>query len=193
MNKIEKIFEFADHVEKDNFSQNYSEIISYFKRKEALLKQDIIVASYMVYGLMPTMLKNIAVSDDNILTLNEVRNKGEITKEDILKLIKITNNSVVGLSKLLHIIKPEKYAIWDSRIYKLLKAHDLTQGKYINNADEYINYIRNMKAWTSLDSFTRVHKIVEQKLGKDVSALRALELIMYQKSIHDFSNKKKSH
>lgn len=58
-----------------------------------------------------------------------------MSKDELHILKKVVNNSIVGVSKLLHFISPEVYTIWDSRVASYLEVKD------INNVQNFCNYL----------------------------------------------------
>lgn len=66
--------------------------------------------------------------EDEVVLINKAK-KGESLDEKELDLLKRRiNNSMVGLSKLLHFINPEQYAIWDSKIYRCIRGNKTASG-----------------------------------------------------------------
>jgi len=74
----------------------------------------------MAYSWMPRIPENISINDDMLSLLNVVHLSNKL-KSDELRILKTgINNSMVGLSKVLHFINPSLYPIWDSNIAKLV-------------------------------------------------------------------------
>lgn len=72
----------------------------------------MIIGISFTYSWMPTILKSMKLENTEkaIILLNKVK-RGKILSVDELLILKETfNNSLVGSSKLLHFINPEKYA-----------------------------------------------------------------------------------
>ena len=95
---------------------------------EHLDKEDAItyikILALATYGWMPTILDNMGGKDEDIVAaLKEIRNNPRgINNQDALNTLKnFTNNSYVGLSKFLHFMFPNNFAIWDSNVYRALK------------------------------------------------------------------------
>lgn len=84
------------------------------------MKTSIPALAHMVYGWMPTMLDQVdykkvdsEISKDLI---NRVKSDNNLSDKDISCIKAVTNNSIVGASKLLHFLNPKKYPIFDSRV-----------------------------------------------------------------------------
>lgn len=154
-------------VGEDWIHASYVSFLNFFKGKKALSEDDFIVSAYFSYGWMPTIpnisgdFKKLAEICSKCIPSNEPK---EIKECEMQLLVSAMNNSLVGTSKLLHFINPQKYAIWDSRVYRYLfgeTAHDsrlhdiklykeyLELLKYIsgspgNGFDHVKNYIKNL-------------------------------------------------
>jgi hypothetical protein len=84
-------------------------------------KDDLFKIAGLVYSWMPTMLELYYEEDyDFDELIKQINNLGNIdemaVKKVIMELTKIVNHSVVGVSKLLHIIYPTSFPIIDSRV-----------------------------------------------------------------------------
>lgn len=104
----------------------YKEFINYFENLDKLSEHHIIIGISFTYSWMPTILdfrSNKIIEATQILNYAKQGNRPSLTELDILK--SCFNNSLVGSSKLLHFINPNKFAIWDSRVYRylLIKHH----------------------------------------------------------------------
>ena len=97
---------------KENYLISYPHFINYFKNLERISLENMIIGISFTYSWMPTILKSMKLENTEkaIILLNKVK-RGKILSVDELLILKETfNNSLVGSSKLLHFINPEKYA-----------------------------------------------------------------------------------
>lgn len=161
---------------------SYVEFINYFKNLNLIDKHNLIIGINFTYGWMPTIFefKNYEFQDA-ISVLNKVKLSEGITDKEIYFLINMFNNSLVGTSKLLHFINPEKYAIWDSRVYRYLFLNKEPNYKTISNVNIYLSYIEFCKFISNSNEFTTIHKFIKEKLQYDITAYRAIELVMYSR------------
>ncbi|MGL5921128.1 MAG: hypothetical protein ACRCZQ_11610, partial [Bacteroidales bacterium] len=90
------------------------------------------------------------------------------------------NNSIVGVSKLLHFISPEIYPIWDSRIYKYASGKKSLNQNYINNVDSYYLYINKMNEIVSDNETKRAIIKIQSQIDYKISDIRAIELLMFE-------------
>lgn len=159
----------------------YDYYINFFKEKEVLTKNDVVIGIGFTYSWMPTILKNLNLSKlDNVTNiLNKVKHGVDISDDDFLLLKEFSNNSLVGASKLLHFINPEDYAIWDSRVFKFLNNNEAAH-KYklekVHVYRQYLSYLSNLKTSGTLDNIVATLKA---KIGYPISDYRALELLFF--------------
>ena len=102
---------------------SYREMLAYFSSFDVVTVHTFITGVHMVYGWMPTMLKLFSSNDgykSTVDILNSVKHGGDINEDKLVSLTSVINHSLVGSSKLLHCLNPNKYAIWDSRVYKFI-------------------------------------------------------------------------
>src|SRR5690606_14666185 len=105
---------------------SYPYFLNYFRNIKEIELDNLIIGISFTYSWMPTILKslNLVNSLEAIKILNEVKNGHFTSVEDLLILKQTINNSLVGTSKLLHFINPERYAIWDSRVFRFLNTNE---------------------------------------------------------------------
>jgi len=102
-------------------------IYSFFKsKKDSFDKESFYQGLLMIYGWMPTIpFQNkdfTMIGELELSLLREAYNHKDglyFTKAEIEIIRPSINNSIIGLSKMLHFINKDNYAIWDSRIAKL--------------------------------------------------------------------------
>lgn len=183
---LEKIFDLEPLVyvpQLDSYIESYPYLTSHFSNKTVIEPSDVVLGAHMVYGWMPTILgldtgavrgaslQQVAV----LLTLAKSR---DLNADELQSVKGMVNNSIVGVSKLLHFIEPTRYPIWDSRIYFF--CHGKAGHAYqVNNIDAYLSYRSRLVELMSHPRFADFHASVNTKIGYPVSGLRALELIMF--------------
>ena len=96
---------------------------------------------------------------------------------ELAVLIGLVNNSLVGVSKLLHFIAPHRYPIWDSRVAAYLYPN-LPYAR-MNLPSTYETYAAACAEVVGDPAFAPAHESINRKIGQPVSALRAAELVMY--------------
>lgn len=160
----------------------YPVFIEYFKTTNSIEKHHLIIGSHFVYGWMPTIIDlNISNLKDILNFLNEVK-KGKILNAQELEVLKkCINNSMVGVSKLLHFINPENYAIWDSRILKFCTGQSSQYG--IEKPQNYLAYIDRLNEIKKEDGFVDFFNLIQnhfKELGCQISEMRAIEIVLFQ-------------
>ncbi|NND23336.1 MAG: hypothetical protein HKN86_01450 [Acidimicrobiia bacterium] len=174
---IDKIEEVKRNNENSSYLKFYSKtekyIYSFFKSKKRSFDKETFYQGFlMIYGWMPTIpYQNKKFSEitktELSLLLKVYDHAGDngITKSELEQIIPFVNNSIVGLSKMLHFINKDRYAIWDSRIAKVF---GLNYNYQVNNIDQYLIYneamlycidydlnLRNLEKKLFIYSFTK--------------------------------------
>lgn len=161
------------------FTLAYFAFLDYFDQLSYIEPQHVIIGANFTYGWMPTMLRlrhTDFTSAANIL--NHVKAREQITNSDLQVLIGLINNSIVGVSKLLHFVNPIDYAIWDSRVAAFY-VPGISDSRFQHIAT-YRAYLDHCGSVSRLHAFPALHSAVEQKVGRAITAFRAIELIMYE-------------
>ena len=160
---------------------SYKEFLSFFKQCEVLGVHHLVIGAHFTYGWMPTMLDlRFPEKWENAVEVLNKCKRGYFTDVHDLELLKtIINNSLVGASKLLHFVNPGLYAIWDSRVYLSINRKEATDYQ-IGNPKNYRFYLDNCFKLVSNANFSQIHASVNNKVGFPVSALRAIDIILYE-------------
>ena len=177
---------------------SYQTFLRFFANKHMSLSiEDLILAAHFSYGWMPTINKmkdcypKEALEGINVLvdpSFSFKQNENDI-KTYFQKILPLTNNSLVGASKLLHFAKPEVFAIWDSRIYSYFYPGHKMNGLQLKNFDRYFSFHRLLKE-LSMDE--ELHDFIERlriklrsvlpeysRTGAEFTDNRCLEFVMY--------------
>lgn len=180
---IEQLTEIANNFDstKENYLLSYPHFINYFKNLEVINLENLIIGISFTYSWMPTILKSIKLenSEKVISILNEVKTGKELTKDQLATLKNTFNNSLVGTSKLLHFINPEKYAIWDSRVFRFLNKEEPHKYK-LEKPEVYIEYIKFIENVKNEKGFENFYRLMKQKVGYEITEYRALELTFFK-------------
>jgi hypothetical protein len=165
---------------------SYPHILAYFQSREAFDEGDFVRGAhmvYMVYGWMPTALDLYPQPPEldlktgaRLLTL--AKRCGDLADADLQDLARLVNNSLVGASKLLHFAAPERFAIWDSKIYAFV-FEEKPYNYRVNRSEPYRQYLATLVEICARPAFPAFRASVNAKLGYDVSSLRAIELVMF--------------
>ena len=171
----------------DSYIKTYPEFIQFFKNISNITKHDLVISSHFVYGWMPTIIELKFQDIEGVLkSLNKAKNGAMLTIEELELLKSTINNSLVGLSKLLHFINPVDYAIWDSRIYRYTSDKKSSYG--IGNTQLYLNYLSKLNEIESHVDFDEIKKNVSAHFDYEISSKRVIELLMFEADKRD--NKK---
>lgn len=166
----------------DSYLVSYPHFLAYFKALDEIQLPHLVIASHFVYGWMPTILDlNLSKKEEVLGLLNKVKNEDYALGGKELGLLKSTiNNSLVGVSKLLHFINPQAYAIWDSRIIRFVTGNSTSYG--IDDPEKYLEYLKGLRNITSHEDYPALHQQIEQQLPYQytVTPFRATEMIMFE-------------
>jgi len=166
----------------DSYLRSYRAIAAHFRGIATFDAETFIVAAHSVYGWMPTVLELAIESDGDLdraaAAVNRARREF-FDDEELNHLMRVVNNSLVGVSKLLHFASPDNFAIWDSKVYQFV----LEKKPYhyrMNNIQDFAEYHQALhRLGEDKVQFPSLQSQVNQKLGYDVKPLRALELVIF--------------
>ncbi|GJQ61098.1 MAG: hypothetical protein SCALA702_01510 [Melioribacteraceae bacterium] len=167
-------------VSKNNsYSESYPVFLDYFSRLNEIKEKDLIIGAHFVYGWMPTILKlNLEKSVDVLFILNRVKKGIEVTFEELSLLKEVINNSIVGVSKLLHFINPCTYAIWDSRISSFVSMQTSTHN--VNRVESYVEYMKALHMLVNQKEFKSLYRKIQLKYKYRIEPLRAAEVVLFE-------------
>jgi hypothetical protein len=175
------------HISRDNsYVVSYPYVLAHFQGLNAFSERDFVCGAHIVYGWMPTVLDlnpgRLPIDlQRGAELLTQAKKTGRLADNDIELLVKLVNNSLVGTSKLLHFTAPNAFAIWDSKIYSF--AFEETAHNYrVNQLGKYREYMSRLEQIKRRPGFEAFHESVKSKVGYEVSALRAIELVMFLNS-----------
>lgn len=163
----------------DSFMVSYCEFIKFFATIKEIDYHSMVIGIHFTYAWMPTIFDFRSNKFDVVISILNKAKIGKNIKIEELEILKnCFNNSLVGVSKILHFINPEKFAIWDSRVFHYLfnqQAYDYR----ISNCTTYLSYLELCHNLTKTSEYKEIHTIVEEKIGYSISNIRSIELIMY--------------
>ena len=166
-----------------SYDVSYPEFLRYFREAGELTRHHVIIAANFAYGWMPTILKSISTDLDRATQdLERARNGELLLPADIGNLANVINGSTVGASKVLHFAAPSNYAIWDSRVATYLGA---TVQRRDAGVAQYVAYSESCRTIASTHESQAIRSEVGKIIQSDVTAVRALELVMYCAALED--------
>ncbi|MBV6485118.1 MAG: hypothetical protein KFKLKKLM_01671 [Flavobacteriales bacterium] len=162
------------------YDVSYPEFLKYFDNiKDDLTKHNLIIGINFTYGWMPTILDFCSEDFDKAVEiLNRAKDGNPLTVDQLIILKKLFNNSLVGTSKLLHFINPNKFAIWDSRVYRYLTGKEAYNHR-IGSCEAYLEFLSFCEYLTQTDEYEVIHNSICQKMGYSITKFRSAEMIMY--------------
>ena len=177
-----EILNLANCLERDNeedgYNKSYYHFVKYFERKDKITEHDLVIGANFTYGWMPTILNfKLDEFSSAISILNQAKGSERISDAQLYTLKKLINNSLVGVSKLLHFINPNVYAIWDSRVCNFLtgKSHAYK----VQKIELFWAYLDLCKRVVADPGFKVIHEKYQNKIGYDITPIRTVEHIMF--------------
>jgi hypothetical protein len=180
---IEKFFQDGSEFEIKRKSDyiSYTEFLKYFNVLKTITRHNLIIGINFTYGWMPTIFNFRSEKFEDVLhILNKVKKGNDVNIDNLILLKGFFNNSLVGTTKILHFINPDKFAIYDSRVYRYLTNQEPNQSR-IGNCRTYLDYLEFCAYLTKQKRFNSLKKKIERKVGYSMSDFRVVELIMYSK------------
>lgn len=180
-----------DKFEDTQYFYSYFEFVKYFENIDVIDYHSLVISSYFTYGWMPTILKNFNTEDKitkPLSVFNKVKKNIDIDHEEYMSLVKCVNNSIVGVSKLLHFINPIQYPIFDSRIKNYFKENGLCELVWKPTYQNKNKAIHQYKNYRSIcmeiicnHRFNRIYDESLLKLGfnKKITKMRVLENLFF--------------
>lgn len=157
----------------------YPEFIRYFRDLDKIDKHNVVIGAHFAYGWMPTIFDFRSNEFKKVIDiLNSAREGNSLDSAELETLKQCFNRSLVGTSKILHFINPEKFAIWDSKICRYLFKQD-SLGTKISKPAYYLDYIKFCDHITTMPAFAEIHEIMQSKIGSKVTKFRSIEMAMY--------------
>lgn len=166
-------------VNEQTYDKSYPEFLKYFSNIKTITEHNLVIGINFTYGWMPTIFNFRANNyDEAIEILNNAKNGFVPTALQLEALKGLFNNSLVGTSKLLHFINPNKFAIWDSRVYYYLTG-ELAYNHRIGNCESYLSFLSFCESIIQRIEYEDIHNSICKKLGYTMTKLRTVEIIMY--------------
>lgn len=177
-----------DQITADKAQEDFQAIIQVTACRQILDWEEAVALLYMVYGWMPTMLRTIdphtpAQRSQLLAHLQKVKTGGILTATELAEVKRFANRSVVGASKLLHVLNPANYVIWDSRVADVFLWSGVTQVTY-STIDRYMEYLEVLRQWAMDSDVIRECAALRQSNPMLAASgdLRLIELVLFCKS-----------
>lgn len=164
-----------DPASRKGYLKTHAAFLSFFRSQPVIDRNTVILGASLVYSWMPTMLTlELDGVDRSAAILQKIRSGAQPSDADLARLKATINNSLVGASKVLHFVAPERMPIWDSRVCRFL---GWPQSR-IADIPAYQRYRALAVEIAGMVAFARLHAAVQAQLGR-MSRLRTVELLMY--------------
>ncbi len=165
-----------ESVEVLSYLTSYPVFLKFFQARPRIDRDTVILGASLIYSWMPTGLTLFDGIDRTAEILESVRKGEDPTEEDLDQVASTVNNSMVGASKLLHFIQPERFPIYDSRVARFLGWPIYASA--MRSVDRYQEYRALCGELVERPGFEKLAAGLSAQCGK-VSRLRAVELLMF--------------
>ncbi|MBV5347365.1 hypothetical protein JZU46_04010 [bacterium] len=165
---------------------DFQSIVRVAARRHSLDWDEAIGILHMVYAWMPTMLRPTAAHTleerSRLLnTLNAAKQGHQLDAIQLAWVQRFANRSVVGASKLLHVLNPANYVIWDSRVAEVFLWMGVTQATY-STLDRYVEYLTALRQWVEVPEVLALCSEI-RKLNPALAQagdFRLIELVLFR-------------
>ena len=138
----------------------------------------VVPIAHIAYGWMPTILKKYNPDQKELRRVFEAKDVGSFCEAKVSVAGFNTspiNNSIVGLSKVLHFINPHYFPIWDSRV----AIHFGIKNQSVNSLKKYYDYLDIINVLNKHNSTEMLQKLVSTELNFEITKTRSSELILF--------------
>lgn len=163
------------------------------KRIESKIDRPLIAISHMAYGWMPRMLGDptpASVNEQGTVIVNQARSiqtpesaynwlrseKCALLLPGNATIQPAVNRSWVGTSKVLHLISPNAFPIWDSVV---ASCFELDSRWDIEKHDNFVNYVDFVSKNVGSDAVRKFTEAYEKEMCHKPSPVRAVEYFLY--------------
>lgn len=161
----------------DSYLATYRPLVSFCSKNKPFTAESLFQAMLMTYGWMPTTYKLKGDVEQSLTAINRLIANPALDVNLIEAARKAVNNSVVGLSKLLHFSLPDVWPIWDSRIAENLYGIMYSSG--VNRPARYVDYVQQVKAFLDSEYLPKMKTYAADNISYPVSDVRAVEYYLF--------------
>jgi hypothetical protein len=182
--------EIRENIKNDLYSEAYLSLAKMFPNIQKTSWDGAVLALHIVYGWMPTIpklrtYKHWSSSERQRLVniLVQAEEKKPISQSDLEHLKAFSNNSIIGGSKILHFLWPEKYPIWDMRVAKAFYKRHKLNAYMVNDVTRFLVYQKTLTGWLTNSNLQSQIKNIRclAPFLQPVSDLRLAELVLFHK------------
>mgnify|MGYP001234675850 CR=1 FL=1 len=164
----------------DIYNQSYQHFTGYFDKVNPIGLEHFYIGVYFTYGWMPTIPEIKLEDSERLINCLNLVKSGNILPVDDLEFFKgVVNNSIVGGSKLLHFIRPDKYPIWDSNIAGFFKTDGKLHAYAVNDIRIYRSYMEFVQNVIENQRFNPCFDAISQCFNYPITPVRGLEYILF--------------
>ena len=168
-----------------SYLRTYPTLLAHFG-KHPLTPHELQLGALATYAWMATtLIVREDITSDTVDAFERAREAVEPSGEDLAVLVRTFNNSLVGVSKMLHFAAPKRYPAWDSNVARAVYE----SGDYhvVSSVSKYRAYVTALRGRVAEDELA--FAAIVQQLGRSLedtglsqatwSKLRAGELLLF--------------
>ena len=166
-------------------NRSYPVFVAFFSDRVKITRADVILALNFIHAWKSEKLSfgtaDFDVVADILNRARELAYHGDmISPEDLAYLRTTTGDMCVSVAtKLLHLVAPRTYGILDRHVYSYLTGGDWEQALSYYGLVSCFDYWYILKSLIRDNDISDIHHQVNTWLGCEVSAIRAVELVMF--------------
>lgn len=183
-----------ERINSDAYSKVYPSLVRYWQKAGDLDWDAALALLHMCYGWMPTIPNLDDIGEWSVESQMELAallqraragNDLDVTGLELLK--SFCNNSMNGGSKLLHWLRPDRFAIWDKRVALVFLVKSKLWHYQYNTIAAWQAYNQTVRQWSC-------EEVVQQIAGhlrrdfhclSGVQTTRLIELVMFHGALAD--------
>ena len=165
----------------NTYIQTYPHLVTFCSSRHPFNEESFLQAALMVYGWMPTSLKLKGNLEKSISATNCLLKLKKPESHLLTVAHESINNSIVGLSKLLHFSEPTIFPIWDSKIAEL--QFNIKYQYAYNKPQPYIEYFNLVHKTINSSAINEIRKFAHRNIPYQVTDVRAVEYFIFNGSI----------
>lgn len=167
-----------DIVVEEDYHKIYQHFLTHFQQVKVLDHHELVIGVSLVYSWMPTIPTiDFQDFDKVVLALERIRQGYVLTDLDLEMMKACINNSLVGTSKLLHFLCPDRFPIWDSRVARYFLGREPYQ--LVNSFKHYKCYVNFCREVIQEPRYEEIHRGIQQQLSNDIGFMRSVEYVMF--------------
>ena len=164
----------------DAVNKSYPIFLAYFAGIEKIDAQNVILALNFVHAWKSEKLVfGSSDLEEAAGILERARSGADILPDEVQYLANTTNGCISVATKLLHLVAPDRFGILDPHVYRYLCGGDWRLELEANGPASCFTYWEQLHRVITENDVSDIQGRIEAWLGYKVTAIRAVELVMF--------------